>query len=92
MSGDVKPESLYVSCLKNGQQCRALPDSYCFFDCVASTSHPCYLEQVEERLGPASESLEALLAEGHAGSFDLAFIGALATASVSGRSIAPVTR
>ena len=32
--------------------------------------------QVEERLGPASQSLDALLAEGHAGSFDLAFIGA----------------
>ena len=37
---------------------------------------PCHLEQVEERLGPASQSLEALLAEGHAESFDLAFIGA----------------
>ena len=33
-------------------------------------------KQIEERLGPASQSLDALLAEGHAGSFDLAFIGA----------------
>ena len=32
--------------------------------------------QVEQRLGPAAESLEALLAEGQAGTFDLAFIGA----------------
>lgn len=34
-------------------------------------------KQVEERLGPASQSLDALLAEGQAGSFDLAFIGAI---------------
>ncbi|KAK9819178.1 hypothetical protein WJX81_008655 [Elliptochloris bilobata] len=32
--------------------------------------------KVEQRLGPASDSLHALLAEGHAESFDLAFIDA----------------
>ena len=40
-----------------------------------STTRP--WTQVEQRLGPAAESLEALLAEGQAGTFDLAFIGAL---------------
>ena len=40
--------------------------------------------QVEERLGPARQSLDALLAEGHAGSFDLAFIGAAAASLLWG--------
>ncbi len=31
---------------------------------------------MEQRLGPAAESLQALLDEGHAESYDLAFIGA----------------
>ena len=31
---------------------------------------------MEQRLGPAAEALQALLDEGHAESFDLAFIGA----------------
>ncbi len=31
---------------------------------------------MEQRLGPAAESLQALLDEGHADSYDLAFIGA----------------
>ena len=47
------------------QQCYAMG-----FQAIALT-----VKQVEERLGPASQSLDALLAEGQAGSFDLAFIG-----------------
>ncbi len=44
---------------------------------VGAISTICTWTQVEQRLGPAAESLEALLAEGQAGTFDLAFIGAL---------------
>lgn len=49
---------------------------------------PCNLRQVEERLGPASQSLDALLAEGHAGSFDLAFIGAPAARRLGSQVLA----
>ena len=38
--------------------------------------------QVEERMGPAIESLQALLGEGKEDSFDFAFIGVISPSSV----------
>ena len=45
-------------------------------------SHCCGSGQIDERTGPAVESLEMLLTEGHADSFDFAFIG-IFTAPIS---------
>ena len=73
---------------RSAKQSHAIFFSFSFS--AAVIRHTCNLAQIEERLGPASESLEALLAEGHAGSFDLAFIGALAAAPICERSFAHV--
>ena len=81
MPGYLKADSLYASCLQklSAQNGNArILNAAILPSCVKlSNSTPCDSGQVEERLGPASQSLEALLAEGQAGSFDLAFIGAM---------------